>query len=86
MNKERIEYELDTDHLMNMLYVKAGREKSLRDLEALTGISASTFSRMNNGTAVDMEAFLKLCAFLDAPPGQFFNRVVWRVVETKGDS
>jgi DNA-binding Xre family transcriptional regulator len=73
--QERIEFELNTARLWAAL--NAG-DNSLRELEALTGVSASTLSRMSNGASIDMESFLKLCAYLDMSPGKFFDRVVWR--------
>lgn len=82
MEKERIEYEFDGTLFMsevrrNVTAPDSGKV-SLRDIEAATGLSASSFSRLDNGAgSLDMPNFLRVCSALDMPPGQFFKRVVW---------
>lgn len=78
---DRVEYTVNVTRLSAALSMKAGHDKSLREIEALTGVSASTLSRLNRGEAPDMETFLRLCSYMDETPGTFFNRLVWRVVE-----
>lgn len=83
MNDERIEYEFDGALFMlevrrNVKEATEATNVSLRDIEAATGLSASSFSRIDNGAgSLDMPNFLRVCSALDMPPGQFFKRVVW---------
>lgn len=79
MAKQRIEYSLNSNRLRYSLPV----DKSLRELEVLTGVSASTLSRLFNGQDIDLESLIRLCNYTDKSPGQFFDREVWEVVETK---
>lgn len=51
---------------------------SLRDIEALAGISASTLSRMDNGAMPDMDTFMKLCHVFHLNAGKYFVRIEWK--------
>jgi len=68
-----VKVKFDTERLGRM--VKACRDTnrlSLRDVEQITGISASTLSRIEKGYTPDIETFGQLCEFLRANPEQFF--------------
>lgn len=76
MTDERVTYEFKLADLMAAVRA-ATKKKSLRDVEDMVGISASTLSRMDNGKVPDMETFMKLCAACNLEPGDYFERVVW---------
>lgn len=50
---------------------KRGRV-SLRDLADEIGTSASTLSRIENGTMPDIEVFLSICEWMEVLPTAFF--------------
>lgn len=76
MSDERITYEFKLAALMDAVR-DATKKKSLRDIESIVGISASTLSRMENGKQPDLDTFMKLCATCGLEPGNYFERVVW---------
>jgi transcriptional regulator with XRE-family HTH domain len=52
---------------------RAGQKYSLRDLEALSGVSASYISRLEKGEAsATYEVIIKLARALGVDPGEFF--------------
>lgn len=55
---------------------KAGRSRwerfGVRRFALECGVSAATFSRMTRGSVPDVETFLKVCAWMDAPPDRYF--------------
>lgn len=89
MADKRIEYEFDHTRFMadvrQSIADEAGLPLSekiaLRDIEARTGISASSFSRVDNDGAMDMDTFMRTCARCNMTPGNYFKRVIWQ----KGD-
>lgn len=83
MATERIEYEFDGQEFIRDIRAKTpGGLASLRDMEAVCGLSASTLSRIQNGALPDMDSFLKVCAQLQLEPGSYFRRAVWRKVDS----
>lgn len=58
---------LDTKVFANLVRIKRGG-RGLREIAQITGISASTISRVENGKTPDMETFLALCDWLEVPP------------------
>ena len=87
MDDTRIEYEFDLIHFTADI-ANAIRDPetpaqpiTVRMEETATGISASTFSRMDNGKQPDMETFIQICSRLDLEPGKYFKRYEWRRVE-----
>lgn len=82
MADKRIEWEFDHEKFMADVRAAVGAdEPSLRDIELVTGISASTFSRVDNGKTMDMDAFMTVCAKLNLTPGNYFRRVIWQRIE-----
>lgn len=80
MDTRRIEYEFDTAKFMNDIRVAVGGKAALRDIEAATGISASSFSRVDKGSTMDMDTFMRVCARLNLTPGDYFKKVTWQRV------
>lgn len=89
MDKVRIEYEFDTERfLMDAKMVTCNRmgetpcphfEKiTLRQVEAQSGVSASTLSRIGNGNPPDMKNFIHICSVLELEPKDYFRKVTWR--------
>lgn len=50
---------------------------SLHDIAALSGVSASTLSRIDNGATPDMQTFLTLCEYFELDTNRYFERVEW---------
>lgn len=49
-------------------------DKSLRDLAPIIGTSAATLSRVERGTGgVDIDVFLRLCAWMNADPMDYLT-------------
>lgn len=78
---ERIEWSLDTFELLEQCKDYAagafGHRPSLRELEKVFGVSAATFSRMDNGKLPDINTLFKLCAAMQVEPQSFIDRQVW---------
>ena len=54
-----------------MLRAKRG-ETGLRDTAAeIEGVSASTLSRIEQGSLPDLDTFIRICRWLKVPPSQF---------------
>jgi len=68
--------EFNTVKLMQDIRAAADGE-SLRDLEAVSGVSASTLSRLDNGAMPDMNIFMRLCEAFKLQPGDYFVWVDW---------
>ena len=70
--------EFDTVRLIADIRASKATEKpSLRDMEAVSGISASTFSRIDNGNKPDMDTFIQLCETFSLEPGNYFLWIEW---------
>lgn len=76
MNLSKTTLEFNTAKLMQDVRAAASGE-SLRDLEAVSGVSASTLSRIDNGTQPDMNIFIRLCEAFKLQPGDYFVWVDW---------
>lgn len=74
MQLEKTTLEFDVRKLMNDM---RGGNESLRDLEAISGVSASTLSRIDNGAIPDMTIFMRLCEAFKLQPGNYFMWVEW---------
>ena len=80
---EKRELEFNTDKFMQHVRQEAAvnlpndATPSLRNIADLVGTSASTLSRIDNGTAPDMETFMAICAKLELMPGDYFSWVTW---------
>lgn len=74
MATQRVEYEFDTEKFMFDVR-KFGA--TLRDIEDKTGVSASTWSRIDNGKSPDIDTLMKACGMMDVNPGIYFKRCVW---------
>lgn len=85
MAQVRIEWEFDhTKFMSDVRIMVAGNDRDkpgLRDIEAMTGVSASTFSRVDNGATIDLDLFLQICGRLNLTPGAYFKQVRWQRVE-----
>ena len=66
---------------------RSGRSRwervGVRRWAAECGISPATFSRMQRGRVPDVETFLKVCAWMGAPPDQYFVPPVGTQLEIK---
>lgn len=51
------------------------RGKSLRDVAAETGTTASTLSRIEHGSVPEIETFATLCSWMSVDPSQFFSGI-----------
>ena len=78
MSDIRVEYEFDHVRFMADVRAAIGDKASLRDIEASTGVSASTYSRVDNGQSLDMDAFMRICGRLELTPGNYFKQVKWQ--------
>ena len=76
MELKKTTLEFDTKKLMQDIRAVADGE-SLRDLESVSGVSASTLSRVDNGTTPDMSIFMRLCESFKLQPGDYFIWVDW---------
>ncbi len=76
MDLKKTTLEFDTVKLMRDVRTAASGE-SLRDLEAVSGVSASTLSRIDNGTQPDMNIFIRLCEAFQLQPGDYFMWIEW---------
>ncbi len=47
--------------------------KGLREISSVTGVSASTLSRIENGKIPDIDTFLAVCDWLEIPPAEFIK-------------
>lgn len=74
MVQQKVEYEFNVTRLMEDIRIDG---ESLRQLEQRSGISASTWSRIDNGHLPDMQTFLQILAVVDMPPERYFTRVIW---------
>lgn len=54
------------------------KDVSYREIETLTGVSASTLSRLNNGAIPDMDTFMKLCHVFHLNAGKYFVHIEWK--------
>jgi transcriptional regulator with XRE-family HTH domain len=64
---------LDTHHLAAVVKTKRGN-RSLRDMaQALSGMSPSTLSRIENEKMVDVQTFLRICDWLQVAPQEFIK-------------
>lgn len=73
---ERWELEFNVKSFMEDIRGET-RVSSLRDLEKIFGVSASTFSRMDNGEVPNMEVLIKICSRLHMRPDNYFVFVKW---------
>lgn len=78
--KQRVEYVFNTAMFMSDVRLKTKTE-SLREIEAATGISASTFSRIQNGHVPAMDVFLAICSKCQLQPQNYFDKQVWELKE-----
>lgn len=63
---------LDTSRLLALIRNKR-TSKTLRQISLeIVNVSASTLSRLENGSMPDMKTFLALCNWLQVPPGDLF--------------
>lgn len=77
----RTEYEFDGKRLMEDVRARMPKT-SLRLISAATGISASTFSRIDQGLAIDIPTFMQICGRLELTPGDYFKAIMWeRIIE-----
>ena len=58
---------LDTKKFSDLVRIKIGN-RGLRETAGITGVSASTISRVEKGQTPDLETFLALCDWLEIPP------------------
>lgn len=83
-NEERVEYRFDNQRFMEDVRKACGETTlvplSLRDIEALINVSASTLSRISNGFLPDLRTFMGICGELNLAPGKYFRRGLWRRV------
>ncbi len=63
---------LDIQIFADLIRSKRGH-RGLRDIALISGISASTLSRVERGTIPDVATFLALCDWLDVPPHEFIK-------------
>lgn len=75
-DEQRVEYAFNVSMLMSDVRLKTGKQ-SLRDIEAVTGVSAATLSRLDRGSMPDMETFTRLCARCQLEPGNYFDKQTW---------
>ena len=76
MKTEEIRYALDNKGLVKSMKGYSGKNTT-RDLATFYGLSASTISRLENGKALDMDSFCKICARGNFKPGDYFLKQVW---------
>lgn len=76
MQLEKTTLEFNTTKLMQDIRAVVKGE-SLRDLEAVSGVSASTLSRLENGTTPGMDVFMQLCEAFKLQPGDYFVWIEW---------
>ena len=69
----------DTKIFADLVRAKRGR-RGLRQMQSITGVSASTLSRIENGSVPDIDTFLAVCDWLEIPPGEFIKNT-----ENKGE-
>lgn len=79
-DKQRVEYLFNHARFMSDVKQSLGGG-SLRNIEAATGVSASTLSRIGNGQTPDMQSFLAICGRCQLKPGDYFDRQVWELRE-----
>ena len=75
---QRIEYVFNFKRFMNDVRLKA-EVKSLRGIEVLTGVSASTLSRIDNGQTPDLQSFLMICGRCQLLPQNYFDKQIWEL-------
>lgn len=76
---QRYEWQFDTDDFMKAVRKQVGAgDASLRAIELQTGISASTFSRLDNGASPDMDTILRVCSTLNLNPSNYFKKILWK--------
>lgn len=75
-NHTRIEIEFDTVRFMADVRAAIGNgvKTALRDIEEKTGISASSFSRVDKGGTMDMDTFMRVCARLNLTPRRLLQK------------
>lgn len=56
---------------------EVAQSPALRDMEAVSGISASTFSRLDNGNKPDMDTFMRMCESFSLEPAHYFIWIDW---------
>ncbi len=65
---------IDLEKLAARLRTKRG-DRGLRVVaEQIGGVSASTLSRIEQGSAPDLPTFIRVCAWLEASPDEFVSR------------
>jgi transcriptional regulator with XRE-family HTH domain len=75
-SNERVEFTFNVKMFMSDIRMKSGAQ-TLREIEAQTGISASTLSRLDNGKWPDIETLMIVCGKLQMEPGNYFDKQVW---------
>lgn len=63
---------LDTKTFADLVRIKRGNS-GLREIAQVTGISASTISRVEREQTPDIETFLSLCDWLDVSPSSLIK-------------
>lgn len=79
-DKQRVEYLFNHARFMSDVKLKLGGG-SLRNIEAATGVSASTLSRIGKGQVIEMATFLAICGRCQLKPEHYFDRQVWELKE-----
>ena len=78
---QRIEYVFNNELFMSDIRLKSGKQ-TLRELEAVVGVSAATLSRWDKGMTLDMETFLRVCGKLQMQPENYFDKQVWELKQS----
>lgn len=64
---------LAMDKLAALLKAKRGNQGLRETAKAITGVSASTLSRIEQGKMPDLDTFMRLCDWLEVSPNEFFS-------------
>lgn len=75
---QRIEYAFNCKLFMSDVRLKSGVQ-TLREIQDITGVSASTWSRIDRGAVPDIEVFMAVCGKLQMQPGNYFDQQIWEL-------
>jgi transcriptional regulator with XRE-family HTH domain len=74
--KQRFRNKLFTEAVKDKMFTTMLIDKKrigLREFAKQVGISAATFSRIENGTQPDLETYFKLCFWMKRSANEFYN-------------
>jgi len=75
--KSRFKNEDFEGEILEKMFSEMAKQKrriGVRELAKEVGISAATFSRVNNGNPPDLETFFKFCFWMGKNPNDFYNK------------